>query len=147
MAASNDKIVLAVDDSVYAEDAFEWYFQHMHRPGNTLVLVHCLEFPSMPSRDTWEIQTKAGREKGMEVQEKFSSKCHVHGVQAKFCMDFEKPGEYICHVAKEENGTVIVMGTRGMGKVRRTILGSVSHYVLHHANCPVLVVRPQKEEC
>lgn len=61
-------------------------------------------------------------------------------------MEFEKPGEHVVQVAKKENGTVIVMGTRGLGKIRRTILGSVSNYVLNHAPCPVLVVRPKKDE-
>ena len=59
-------------------------------------------------------------------------------------MDYGTPGEYICRVAKEDGATMIVMGTRGMGTIRRTILGSVSDYVLHHANCPVLVVRSPK---
>ena len=36
---------------------------------------------------------------------------------------------------------MIVMGTRGMGVVRRTLLGSISDYVVHHAHCPVLVCR------
>lgn len=36
---------------------------------------------------------------------------------------------------------MIVTGTRGMGKVRRTILGSVSDYLVHHAHCPVVVCR------
>ena len=52
-----------------------------------------------------------------------------------------KPGEVIIKVANEEKAHMIVMGTRGLGKVRRTILGSVSDYVVHHANCPVLVCR------
>ncbi len=33
------------------------------------------------------------------------------------------------------------MGTRGMGTIRRTLLGSVSDYVVHHAHCPVTVCR------
>jgi len=37
--------------------------------------------------------------------------------------------------------TTIVVGTRGLGSVRRTILGSVSDYVVHHAHCPVIVCR------
>ena len=35
------------------------------------------------------------------------------------------------------------MGTRGLGKIRRTFLGSVSNYVLHHAHIPVIIV-PKK---
>lgn len=51
------------------------------------------------------------------------------------------PGEVICQVAKDENAALIVTGTRGMGKIRRTFLGSVSDYILHHAHVPVLVCR------
>ena len=52
-----------------------------------------------------------------------------------------KAGEAIVNAAKEEKVTLIVMGTRGLGKIRRTLMGSVSDYVLHHAHCPVLICR------
>lgn len=52
-----------------------------------------------------------------------------------------KPGEVICHLAEEENAAMIITGTRGMGKMRRTILGSVSDYLVNHAVCPVMVCR------
>ena len=67
-------------------------------------------------------------------------------IAAKFVTECEKPGEYICGVADKEGATMIVMGTRGMGKLRRTILGSVSNYVLNHAHCPVLVCRSPKDD-
>ena len=52
-----------------------------------------------------------------------------------------KSGEAIIAAAREEKAGLIVMGTRGMGKFRRTLLGSVSDYVLHHADVPVLICR------
>ena len=55
-----------------------------------------------------------------------------------------KPGELICKNCEEENASVIVLGSRGQGAVRRTFLGSVSDYVVHHSHCPVCVVPPEK---
>jgi nucleotide-binding universal stress UspA family protein len=46
----------------------------------------------------------------------------------------------ICQVA-EEGFDLIVIGSHGSGLIKRVLLGSVSHHVLHHAPCPVLVVR------
>ena len=52
-----------------------------------------------------------------------------------------KPGHVIVEKANEEHAQMVVMGTRGMGTVRRTLMGSVSDYVVHHARCPVMICR------
>lgn len=52
-----------------------------------------------------------------------------------------KPGPTIVDIASKVKASLIVMGTRGLGTVRRTIMGSVSDYVLHHVHCPVAVCR------
>jgi nucleotide-binding universal stress UspA family protein len=50
----------------------------------------------------------------------------------------------IVALAEELGADLIVMGSRGLGRVRRALMGSVSDSVVRHAHCPVLVVRPEK---
>jgi len=51
------------------------------------------------------------------------------------------PGLVLCRLAAEGEFDVLVVGSHGSGFLKRVLLGSVSHFVLHHAPCPVLVVR------
>ncbi|MDQ5827094.1 MAG: universal stress protein [Chloroflexota bacterium] len=53
--------------------------------------------------------------------------------------------QQIVRVAEEIGAGLIVMGSRGLGGVRRALMGSVSDSVVRHAHCPVLVVRHEKE--
>jgi len=50
----------------------------------------------------------------------------------------------IVALAEELQADLIVMGSRGLGGVRRALMGSVSDSVVRHAHCPVLVIRPEK---
>jgi nucleotide-binding universal stress UspA family protein len=52
-----------------------------------------------------------------------------------------RAAEEIVEVAEEIGAGLIVMGSRGYGRLRRALLGSVSDAVVRHAHCPVTIVR------
>jgi len=53
---------------------------------------------------------------------------------------YKNPGEGICRIAQDEKADLIVLGSRGMGAVKRALIGSVSEYVIRHSSVATLVV-------
>lgn len=51
------------------------------------------------------------------------------------------PAEAILNVAEVRGVELIIMGTRGLGRLTGLVLGSQSQKVVAHAQCPVLLVR------
>jgi nucleotide-binding universal stress UspA family protein len=54
-----------------------------------------------------------------------------------------RPDAEIVRAAEELGARLVVLGNRGLGPVRRAVLGSVSRSVVHHAHSSVLVVRDE----
>jgi nucleotide-binding universal stress UspA family protein len=49
--------------------------------------------------------------------------------------------EEIVALAENVGADLIAMGSRGRGGIRRALMGSVSERVVHHAHCPVMIIR------
>lgn len=76
-----------------------------------------------------EDQVKKIEEKGGKVTEKHLRIAGRHRA------------DQIVEVAEDKEVGLIIMGSRGLGGVRRALMGSVSDSVVRHAHCPVLIVR------
>jgi len=78
--------------------------------------------------------------KNHEIEYKFTSKLSKHKC-GKFVMETteEKAGDAIVRMAGELKAGLIVIGSRGLGPIQRTLVGSVSHRVIHSCSIPVIV--------
>lgn len=56
-----------------------------------------------------------------------------------------KAAAEIVDLTEELGAGLVVVGSRGLGGIRRALMGSVSDSVVRHAHCPVLVVRKDRE--
>lgn len=84
-------------------------------------------------------QVRASRE---AAAQELVARGRERGVPATFLIWEGEPGESIVAAAEAERAELIVVGSHGRGGVGRLLMGSVSEYVVRHAACPVLVVRP-----
>lgn len=51
------------------------------------------------------------------------------------------PGQMIVEFVKEYDADLVVMGSRGLSGLKELFLGSVSHFVVQKAPCPVFIVK------
>ncbi len=62
------------------------------------------------------------------------------GIKVSTLLVTGEPSEEI--IKASESHDLIVMGSRGLGRVKALLLGSVSSKVSHYARKPVLIIRP-----
>jgi nucleotide-binding universal stress UspA family protein len=68
-------------------------------------------------------------------------RARARGVDSTYLLWTGEPGQSIVAAAEAEGADLVVVGTRGLDRAGRFLLGSVSDYVVYHAACPVLVAR------
>jgi len=78
---------------------------------------------------------------GTRILRNGEKKVQAEGVQVETLLREGHTVEEILKTAEEGKFDLIVMGARGLSRIKEIFLGSVSHGVTTHARCPVLVVK------
>jgi nucleotide-binding universal stress UspA family protein len=84
---------------------------------------------------------EATRKAGARILAEGEQKVKAEGLEADMKLEEGHAVQEIIRVSKEGGYDLIVIGARGISKLREILLGSVSDAVIHHATCPVLVVK------
>jgi nucleotide-binding universal stress UspA family protein len=138
------RILLATDGSREAELAVTTAADLAKSTDSELHVVHVGEMPLVyhPERHghraEYEEQQKEAQQL-LEAQVERMKEAGATVVQAHLRMGV--PDEEIVELAQRMDVGLIVMGSRGQGRIRRALMGSVADSVIRHAHCPVLLVR------
>merc|ERR1711963_236687 len=143
-------VMVCADNSKHSDYALDYYLKHIHREGNTVKVAHCPEYwqnigpMEGPSPGRVQELIQETNVATAALAEKISNTLKAANVAGEFVkLEGKEPWEEVCKAAKEQNCNLIVIGTRGQGTLKRSLLGSVSDSVLHHTHIPVLVCRHQ----
>jgi nucleotide-binding universal stress UspA family protein len=140
------KVLLATDGSEEAQLALHTAADLVARTESELHLVHVVHVERVLAAAT-EMESRgeqARREAESLLDEQAGRLRDAGGPLAQTHLRIGRPDDEIVNAAEELEAGVVVLGSRGLGGVRRALMGSVSDSVVRHAHCPVLVVRPRE---
>ncbi len=150
------KILLATDSSEEAELALSTAIDLANDTNSQLHVVTVGPWNPDPAYavheasfrwETYEQASEAIRKEAQEILDNQVRKIEEGGGTVREAhLKRGRKDQEIIRVAEEIGAGLIVMGSRGMGGVRRALMGSVSDSVIRHAHCPVLVVRKEKHQ-
>lgn len=80
-------------------------------------------------------------ERGKKLLEQCKSQAARNNIQVEILLERGDHAQVIIDTANKNDYDLIVIGSRGLSTFKELLLGSISFKVLHHARCPVMVVR------
>jgi nucleotide-binding universal stress UspA family protein len=144
-------IVVPVDFSECAENAIRFAVAIALRTGATIHLLHNVSVPvqtgevlAVPIADLEREEAKRLGDLAVEITN-WLDKERLRRIQVKHQVRVGFASEEIVNAAVIDHADLIVMGTRGAGKIAGAILGSNASAVVKNAQCPVLVVPEDAE--
>ncbi|CAI8602310.1 unnamed protein product [Vicia faba] len=163
------KVMVAIDDSDGSLYALKWALENLfsvmtsmeddatssENEGMVFLVhveptfqnyVHAIGPAFYPAFVVVDSVKKAQQEKSVVILSRALQMCKDKLVKAESVILNGDPREMICQAAEQMQVDLLIMGSRGLGTLKRAFLGSVSDYCAHHAKAPILIVKPQEEQ-
>jgi nucleotide-binding universal stress UspA family protein len=135
------RILVAIDGSKSAKKAFEKSIYLAQKCDSKLDLVHVISCElGGDSATTFELIDDL-KTKAEKMLDEYKIQATKSNVPIEITVTQGDPAQVIIELAKTKRYDLIIMGTRGKSAFQELLIGSVSQKVMHHASCPVMVVR------
>ncbi|XP_010931741.1 universal stress protein PHOS32 [Elaeis guineensis] len=163
--ATADRIVgVAVDFSVCSKAALRWAVENIVRPGDHLILINVQKevLYEEGEMQLWEatgspliplvelsdpgIAKKYGVKPDAETLDILNTVARQKEIVVVMKIYWGDAREKICEAIENIPLCCLIIGNRGLSKIKRVLLGSVSNYVVNNGTCPVTVVKCAEHE-
>lgn len=147
------KILVPIDGSEHSQKALEYALELAEKYLAEIKLLTVAEHvvlvePIFLAASIYDAQNQCEMEKNIEkvhkniLDEALRKSIHDYpNLKIEKQLLKGRPADEIVKVAETENFDMIIMGSRGLGKIKDFFLGSVSNTVADKAKCPVLIVK------
>lgn len=136
------RIVVGVDGSPSARAALDWALSEAAAHDAVLRVVNVYDLA--PYDTIGAISTPADDELALKTSrallEEMTEEAEGTGVEIELLAASGTPARTLLDATVHAD--LLVVGSRGLGAVRRLLVGSVSQQCVYHSTCPVAVVRP-----
>ncbi|XP_020234148.1 universal stress protein PHOS32 [Cajanus cajan] len=149
---------VAVDFSATSKLALRWAVDNLINRGDQIILINVQPpqshhtrkelfedtgSPLVPLEELRELNfTKQyGIARDPEVIDILDTASRTKGAKAVAKVYWGDPREKLCNAVEDLHLDSLVVGSRGLGPIKRVLLGSVSKHVMTNASCPVTVVK------
>jgi len=137
-----EKILVPLDGSEHSLKALKIAVQIAKKFNGKITLIHVYSIGGLASYPTPVHEfIEAIRKVSADILGDGEKKVKAEGVQVETLLKEGHAVEEIIKTCREGRFDLVVMGARGLSKIKEMLLGSVSDGVTRHAYCPVLVVK------
>ncbi|XP_038720179.1 universal stress protein PHOS32 [Tripterygium wilfordii] len=152
------RVGVGLDYSPTSKQALRWSADNLIHGGDQLILIQVQPAkadhtrkqlfedtgsPLVPLEEFREINysKQYGLTHDPEVLDILDTVSRTKGAKVVAKVYWGDPREKLCDAVEDLKLDSLVLGSRGVGTIKRVLLGSVSKYVMTNASCPVTVVK------
>jgi nucleotide-binding universal stress UspA family protein len=134
------RVVVGVDGSARSLDALRWAADEARARSAELEVVHAWNLPMMSAPPVVSLFSDMGtlEEAGRATLDLALADPALKGVNTR--SHLVAGGAAQALLGRAAGATLLVAGTRGLGRVAGALLGSVSRQLVNHAPCPVVLI-------
>ena len=137
-------ILVPVDGSDNSYRALDAALLLSEKLGSNITVIHVMEeFPitHIGSEKLLSEVLEAYKKENQDILSKCSEIATQKGLTIRTLLLQGNPASVILDYSKKEKFGILIMGSRGLGKFKELILGSVSGKIVHHSPCAVMLIR------